>query len=271
MTYLFIDSAYPYMNGYPIKVDGVAGYIGGDTPHQWTASEWKAQTAHYHLPIYVRSNPPGPGAGADVAAAVSQLKAIGCPKGSLVAWDMETAVDASYISSVYSLLSSAGYKLIVYGSGSMVHGNNNPSGLYWVASWDNNASLEGSAMHQYASNNNYDESVADTTLPFWDPSGPTPPPPPPPNLVYLTAAEVEQIMGQLPILQNGATDANLPHWYVHRIQAICNDVYGQSLTVDGAFGPGTEAGVKSLQAQSSLTQDGVVGPQTWSVLITGVI
>ena len=36
--------------------------------------------------------------------------------------------------------------------------------------------------------------------------------------------------------------------------------------VDGIFGAGTEAGVKALQRDSGLTQDGVVGPQTWNAI-----
>ena len=35
------------------------------------------------------------------------------------------------------------------------------------------------------------------------------------------------------------------------------------ITADGIFGSGTEAAVKSLQAQYGLTQDGIVGPLTW--------
>lgn len=40
------------------------------------------------------------------------------------------------------------------------------------------------------------------------------------------------------------------------------------VTVDGIFGPQTEAAVKAFQAKSQLTVDGIVGPHTWSALRT---
>jgi peptidoglycan hydrolase-like protein with peptidoglycan-binding domain len=42
------------------------------------------------------------------------------------------------------------------------------------------------------------------------------------------------------------------------------------LDVDGAFGPATEAGVKTYQRRHDLTEDGVVGPVTWVALCKSV-
>jgi peptidoglycan hydrolase-like protein with peptidoglycan-binding domain len=35
------------------------------------------------------------------------------------------------------------------------------------------------------------------------------------------------------------------------------------------FGPATTAAVRAVQALFGIAQDGIVGPQTWSVLVTG--
>jgi hypothetical protein len=45
------------------------------------------------------------------------------------------------------------------------------------------------------------------------------------------------------------------------------DQRGQSLVVDGDFGPLTQSGVKSFQTAEGLTSDGIVGAHTWPALI----
>ena len=46
--------------------------------------------------------------------------------------------------------------------------------------------------------------------------------------------------------------------------------HGHNLTVDGIFGPGTDAVVRGFQQQKGLAVDGIVGPSTWSALIITV-
>jgi murein L,D-transpeptidase YcbB/YkuD len=45
---------------------------------------------------------------------------------------------------------------------------------------------------------------------------------------------------------------------------------GQNLTVDGIFGPRTDAAVRAFQQQKGLAVDGIVGPNTWGALIVTV-
>jgi GH25 family lysozyme M1 (1,4-beta-N-acetylmuramidase) len=91
-----------------------------------------------------------------------------------------------------------------------------------------------------------------------------PPPPPTPPPVPSGADWQATIMGRIPTIRQGSTAAA----WVRRAQALLGPA-GAAVTVDGAFGPATAAAVKRVQHAHSLAQDGVVGPSTWAVLITG--
>lgn len=102
-----------------------------------------------------------------------------------------------------------------------------------------------------------------------------------PDAAAMTAALAAQdwqeaMMNRLPTLSQGAADKAGHVFYVHRLQAL-TACYGRitgltaaaCLAQTGTFDTATEAAVKAVQAHKGLTQDGIVGPLTWGVLITG--
>jgi len=72
----------------------------------------------------------------------------------------------------------------------------------------------------------------------------------------------DNLMSDLPETKKGAT--GLP---VNRIQALVN-IAGAGLKEDGKFGDNTEREVKDFQRNNGLEDDGIVGPKTWSKLLT---
>src|SRR6188508_261431 len=82
-----------------------------------------------------------------------------------------------------------------------------------------------------------------------------------------------------PSTTTSSTPATLPEGVVLRRGAKGEEVrqvqealvaLGYSTTIDGKFGPATAQAVKSFQASSGLTDDGVVGPATLSALSAAV-
>jgi peptidoglycan hydrolase-like protein with peptidoglycan-binding domain len=119
--------------------------------------------------------------------------------------------------------------------------------------------MDGTQFTDQALGRDLDESLL---LPGFFSTSPPPPPVP--------AWEVA-MMAALPTLAVGSDDASLPHWYVRSVQAIANVIYQVSpaLAEDGVFGPATKTGVEQIQRQAGITADGICGPVTWSVLVTG--
>ena len=118
----------------PAGFDAAAGYIGGDTPHVWTRAEWKALAALPKLPVWVQSVPGTADAKTDALEALRRLFEIGCPRGSTIALDLETAVDPLYVRAFGSVVQFFGYYVWVYGSRSTVF-SNPPLDGYWVADY----------------------------------------------------------------------------------------------------------------------------------------
>ena len=166
------DAAFPPAS--PPKWEAVAGYIGGNTPHVWTAAEWARQSARWRLPIFVRSIGGDPVA--DATFSINWLKYHGVPKGTILALDYETRIDATYLQAFDRAVVAAGWKVTVYGTRRTVLANPKPSGGYWDAQWTNVPHLNaGSAATQYGGDTTlgqpYDASLVADSTPLWDTEG----------------------------------------------------------------------------------------------------
>lgn len=53
---------------------------------------------------------------------------------------------------------------------------------------------------------------------------------------------------------------------VKEVQSALNKLIAAGLSVDGIFGPRTEAAVKTYQRGEGLVADGIVGPKTWAAI-----
>jgi peptidoglycan hydrolase-like protein with peptidoglycan-binding domain len=67
-----------------------------------------------------------------------------------------------------------------------------------------------------------------------------------------------------PVVQNGSQGHP-----IRTLQFLLR-ARGHNLTVDGIFGPATEAAVKAFQTGQGITPDGILSPQTWAALIIQV-
>ena len=251
---VMFDAAYP--PAAPPPCEAVAFYIGGNTPHVWTDRELGAMPQRWRLPIFTRSDPGSADSHADASHAIAWLQAHNVPKGSAVAWDLETSIAPGYIHAVDALVSEAGYSLVIYGSLSSIMSNPRPSAGYWTAHWDEAGKLEpaSAAATQYTSDGQlgkpWDLSVVSDSLVLWDTrSGPKPGPAPVPafvhDLVYRGA-------------NNEHYDPAAATWQGRMRQR------GWRVTVDGYYGPASRAVCVAFQSEKHLAVDGIVGPVTWA-------
>ena len=67
-----------------------------------------------------------------------------------------------------------------------------------------------------------------------------------------------------PVVQNGSQGHP-----IRTLQSLLR-AHGHNLTIDGMFGPATEAAVKAFQTSKGMTADGIMSAQTWSTLIIQV-
>lgn len=171
------DAAYPPNS--PPTTDAVGFYIGGDTPHVWTAAEIARQRTRYRLPIFVRSNPGSHNPHADATATLRWLAQHGAPRGCAVVLDLETAVDGPYVRAFDADITAGGYVTVAYGSLDTIFRNPRTSGGYWVANPTGTAHMHpGAVATQWAFDTQlghpWDLSDVADTVPLWDTHAPQP-------------------------------------------------------------------------------------------------
>lgn len=90
------------------------------------------------------------------------------------------------------------------------------------------------------------------------------------------ATYAEFDMTKIAVLRQGDTDKPGTFWSVRRLQALValtgriNGIPAALIDDDGNFGNLTRLGVVAVQAHYGIAQDGKAGPDTWSVLLTGL-
>lgn len=132
------DASTPPTQPFP-GTEIVCGYIGGDTPHVWTAEEWNRASHNGSLrllPIYVVSNTSGKDPGVEARKAASAAISLGWSRhiGRLIALDSETSTDTRFIQAFGGALIRDGFHGLDYRSISILIAN--PSGLpEWAADY----------------------------------------------------------------------------------------------------------------------------------------
>lgn len=76
----------------------------------------------------------------------------------------------------------------------------------------------------------------------------------------------EAAVNSLPTLGKGAGRTGSENGWVKRVQGLLL-AWGQTVTLDGQFGPNTERSVKAFQKRAGIAQDGIVGRGTWQKLL----
>lgn len=195
MTLTGYDAA--YCPAKPPATDVVLFYAPhGDQLNAWTLAEINAQPARYRLPIFVRSNPAQALATTDAMNMHEWLLSIGCPSGSSIVLDLETAVDATYVNTFGWLMYEAGYRTLPYGSSSTLFRNPALDG-YFVAEPGAKSIPANCVAVQYGGTSSVDYDLIADSVPLWD-TRPPPPPAPAPTPVPLKEKPVL-------IINNGTT------------------------------------------------------------------
>lgn len=139
------DASIPPASAYP-GCQAVLGYLGGRTPHVWTAGEWQRFGHLRQAGIWVPDLTKNPRQEAIDAADAAH--ALGWTRFAahrrFIVRDMETSVDPAWSMAFDGKLTLEGYLAVDYGSASVAE--KNPASAYWLASWNDLPELDGPVL-----------------------------------------------------------------------------------------------------------------------------
>lgn len=151
------DASSPPGKPYP-GCAAVAGYIGGNTPHVWSAAEWNAASDGgrlAQLPIWVGFNEGDPvGHGQQAAAAAIRLgwRPHNEPAWRAIVADVEAVSERAWLEAFGTALRQAGFLCWPYMS-AVALPSDPPGYTVWLAQWngiDNVPAIHDVIGHQYA-------------------------------------------------------------------------------------------------------------------------
>jgi hypothetical protein len=162
------DAAFPPPSPYP-GCGAVAGYIGGNTPHVWSATEWNHASDGgrlHQLPIWVgfgETDPVGHAKKAAAAAASLGWAAHHSPAWRAIVADVENVAETAWLEAFGTQLRAEGFLCWPYMSASVL--SSDPPGYsVWLAKWDgadNVPPLHNVIAHQYAHDLSYQGTRVD--------------------------------------------------------------------------------------------------------------
>lgn len=154
----------------PLPGDVACGYVGGRTPHVWTLSQWKMQTAKYLLPIWVAD--PSQNPKTEAANFIAAMAALGVKGGVAYMLDAELLppYDQLWISVFADRTARSDYGCHPYGSKDIVFTWPPRSG-YIVADRIREPHMYEHPFvkgTQWKAENSIDLDLFDPTMKFWE-------------------------------------------------------------------------------------------------------
>jgi hypothetical protein len=168
MSERIYDASIPPGKPYP-GCSGVAGYLGGNTPHVWTAAEWNAASNNGRLPmlpIWVGFGEADPAEHAEQAATAA--RALGwaphhTPWWRAIVADVEAVSERAWLEAFGHQLQHEGFLCWPYMSATALP-SDPPTYSVWLARWDGQdivPPIHDVIGHQYAHDLPWDGTSVD--------------------------------------------------------------------------------------------------------------